>query len=123
MVMRLGILGVSAIFAISAATASADEAERNQCLEYDQVGAIHQLSENEMVLEVDGGTTLYHITVDDRCFIGYDLHQIQIVGSGEDTCMRTTDRVTYGQRECGIQDVQLIETEGQLDALLIDTSN
>lgn len=89
-----------------------------QCLQYDQVDAIHQLGENDIVLEVDGGATLYHIAVEPRCFRGDRNNDLTIEGNGEDNCMRTTDRVHFGRRVCGITGVELIETQEQLDVLL-----
>lgn len=111
-IMALGLL-------TSTSALAQDDAERNQCLRYDQVDAIHQLGEDDIVLEVDGGTTLYHIAVESRCFRGDHDNDLTIEGNGDDNCMRTTDRVRFGRRECSIVGVELIETQEQLDALLI----
>lgn len=110
--LALGLLSTTAALA-------QDDGERNQCLRYDQVDAIHQLGEDDIVLEVDGGATLYHISVEPRCFRGDHDNDLTIEGNGEDNCMRTTDRVHFGRRECGIVGVELIETQEQLDALLV----
>jgi len=110
-VLALGLI-------ITTAAAAQDDDERSNCLQYDQVDAIHQLGEDDIVLEVDGGMTLYHISVEERCFDGDHNNDLRIVGNGEDNCMRTTDRVHFGRRECGITGVELIETQDQLDALL-----
>jgi|GEM_PF-1634985 len=112
------LLGALAVGMIGATGAAAQEETRNDCLEFDQVEAIHRLGESDMLLEVDGGLTLYHITVEARCFHGDANTDITITGSGRDSCMRTTDRVHYGRRECGIEGFELIETQDQLDALL-----
>lgn len=107
---------ILALGLLSTTTALAQD--DSQCLQYDQVDAIHQLGEEDIVLEVDGGLTLYHIAVEPRCFRGDHNNDLTIEGNGEDNCMRTTDRVRFGRRECGILSVELIETQEQLDALL-----
>lgn len=98
--------------------AFAQDEERNTCLSFGQVEAVHQLGVSDMLLEVDGGTTLYHISVEDRCFDSDAAGNIRIEGSGEDSCMRTTDKVHFGRRVCDITGFSLIETQDQLDALL-----
>jgi len=108
---------ICCVFAAGAANAQ-DEEPRNHCLEYSQVEAIHQLGESDIVLEVDGGTTLYHIMVEHQCLRGDPESDLTIVGDGEDTCMRTTDKVHFGRRECSITGFEIIETQDQLDALL-----
>jgi hypothetical protein len=116
-----GRLAICACFILAAGAANAqDDVERHRCLEYDQVEAIHRLGEQDMVLEVDGGTTLYHIMTEPRCFAGDPDNDITIEGNGEDNCMRTTDRVHFGRRECGIESFEIIETQDQLDALLAE---
>jgi len=112
------LLGALAVGMIGATGAAAQEEARNECLQFSQVEAIHRLGESDMLLEVDGGLTLYHITVEPRCFRGDADNDITIEGQGQDSCMRTTDRVHYGRRNCGIEGFELIETQDQLDALL-----
>lgn len=107
---------ILALGLLSTTTALAQD--DSQCLQYDQVDAIHQLGEDDIVLEVDGGLTLYHIAVEPRCFRGDHNNDLTIEGNGEDNCMRTTDRVRFGRRECSIISVEMIETQEQLNALL-----
>jgi hypothetical protein len=109
--MALGMLTAGAALA-------QDGVQRNACLQYDQVEAIHRLGEHDIVLEVDGGTTLYHLSVERQCFRGDHDNDITIESRSSDGCMRTTDRVHFGRRQCSIEDFELIETQQQLDALL-----
>jgi hypothetical protein len=117
----------AAILALGMMTTGAalaqEETDRYQCLEYSQVEAIHRLGESDIVLEVNGGTTLYHLSLDQRCFRGDPDNDITIEGRGDDGCMRTTDLVHFGRRECGIQSFELIESQEQLDALLSQEFN
>ncbi len=111
-------VGVTLATSALATGAFAQDDARYACLEFGQVEAIHQLNLSQMLLEVEGGTSIYLLTVDDRCFSGGRNNTLSIQGSGEDACIRTTDTVHYGRRECGIQSFQLIETQDQLDQVL-----
>ncbi len=92
------------------------DVERNSCLRYDQVEAIHQLSSSHIILEIEDGSTLYLIQVNDRCFGDDPRANISIEQSNRDGCVRTTDSVNYGRRRCHIQGFSLIESQEQLDA-------
>ena len=98
-----------------------DNVERNSCLRYDQIDALHQLDTSHIILEVDGGQTLYLIEVEDRCFTNSMRDTITIEESGRNGCMRTTDRVSHGRRRCRIEDFTLIETEAQMREALAET--
>ena len=95
-----------------------DGEDRYPCLRYDQVEAIHQMGESHIILEVEGGTTLYLLTLEDRCLSRMGQANISLEASRNDGCVRTTDRVQVGRRECYIEDFALIETQSQLDEVL-----
>lgn len=118
--MRLNIIGSGlAVAALLWASGAAAQQSEVNCLDYGQVEAVHQMGERDIVLEVDGGLTLYHLIVEEGCFADeeYDA-DLRIVGSGADTCMRTTDRVHFGRKQCSIEGFEIIETEEQLEQLL-----
>ncbi len=117
--LRIAGLGTfAAALALSGGVAQSQD--RHQCLEYSHVETIHQLSENQIILEVEGGTALYLVTTQPRCMRGDELEDIRIEASGNGTCMRMTDTVQYGRRSCAIQDVELIESNARLQEVLAE---
>jgi len=118
---RNNAIGASILlFCVGASGAFAQDEERNTCLQYNQVNAIHIMTENDLFLEVDEGTTVYHIEVEEGCFGSTEIYDVSIHGSGEDNCMRTTDRVNYGRRQCSIEGFAIIENEEYMEALLAE---
>ena len=113
-------LAFAGAMALATTAAAAQETERYECLRYDHVDNIHQLDESHMILEVLGGSTLYLITVEERCMRGDIRRDIMIDMGGNDGCIRTTDTVRYGRRSCGIEDFDLIETQEQLTEVLLE---
>jgi len=116
--LGLGTLGLACTLS---GFAFADDVDRNACLRYDQLENIHQLDSETIMLEVDGGETLYMLTVESRCFGNSVDENIMIEQNGHDGCMRTTDRVSYGRRQCRIESVELIESREALREALART--
>ena len=118
--MRIAGLGTFSI-ALALGVSAASAQDRHRCLEYSHVDAIHQLSEEHIILEVEGGTSLYLVTTQSRCMEGSTIEDIRIEASGNGTCMRMTDTVQYGRRSCSINNVELIESEARLQEVLAAT--
>ncbi len=102
---------------LSAGMAQAQES-RNACLMHSQIEDMIQLDDNQLVLIVDGGTTVYLLELDRDCFSGQVQRNLSLRPTGSDGCVRTTDTVVYGRRDCRIRDFSLVETQDQLDDLL-----
>lgn len=121
--MRNTGLGTIATAALLVSGGFAQAQERHRCLEYSHVEAIHQLSDHQIILEVEGGASLYLVTTQARCMRGSTSEDIRIEGSGSGTCMRLTDTVQYGRRSCAIEDVELIESQARLEEVLAEGAN
>ncbi len=110
-----GALALSLGLGIGGVTA---QEERNACLMYNQIDDMIQLDPDQLALIVDGGNSVYMLDLDDDCFSGPLQNNLSLRPSGEDGCIRTTDMVVYGRRDCHIQNFSLVETQAQLDAVV-----
>lgn len=112
------LLGALVLGTVLAGTAANAQEERNACLMHSQIDDMIQVNDNHLILIVDGGTTVYMLDLDSDCFIGEVQPNLSLRPAGSDGCVRTTDTVVYGRRDCRIRDFTLVETQEELDAVL-----